>query len=44
MVQSDPVVIPLVGASTVDQLQENLGALEVELSADQMAQLNGAFA
>ncbi len=44
MVQSDPVVIPLVGASTVDQLEENLGALAVELSAGQMARLNDASA
>jgi len=42
MVQSDPPVIPLVGASTVEQLRENLGALEIELSADQMARLNDA--
>ena len=44
MVQSDPVVIPLVGASTVDQLEENLGALAIELSAEQMARLNDASA
>jgi aryl-alcohol dehydrogenase-like predicted oxidoreductase len=44
MVQSDPVVIPLVGASTVDQLQENLGALTIELSAGQVARLDGASA
>jgi aryl-alcohol dehydrogenase-like predicted oxidoreductase len=44
MAQSDPAVIPLVGASTVDQLQENLGALTIELSAEQMARLNDASA
>jgi aryl-alcohol dehydrogenase-like predicted oxidoreductase len=44
MVQSDPVVIPLVGASAVDQLEESLGALAIELSADQMARLNNASA
>jgi aryl-alcohol dehydrogenase-like predicted oxidoreductase len=44
MAQSEPVVIPLVGASTVDQLQENLGALAIELSAEQMARLNDASA
>ena len=44
MVQSDPLVIPLVGAGTVDQLQENLGALTIGLSAEQMARLNDASA
>jgi aryl-alcohol dehydrogenase-like predicted oxidoreductase len=44
MAQSDPALIPLVGASTVDQLQENLGALTIELSAEQMARLNDASA
>lgn len=42
MLQSDPVVIPVIGASAMDQLQENLGALEIKLNADQMAQLNEA--
>jgi len=44
MVQSSPPVIPLVAASTVDQMQENLDALEIELSAGQMARLNNASA
>ena len=44
MVQSDPPVIPLVAASTVEQMRENLGALEIELSAEQMARLNDASA
>ncbi|MGQ9630384.1 MAG: aldo/keto reductase [bacterium] len=44
MIQSDPCVIPLVAASTVDQMRENLGALKVELSANQMARLNNASA
>ena len=44
MVQSDPSVIPLVGASTVEQLQEDLGAQDVKLSTEQMARLNDASA
>ena len=44
MVQSDPPVIPLVAASTVEQMRENLGALEIELSAEQMARLDSASA
>jgi aryl-alcohol dehydrogenase-like predicted oxidoreductase len=44
MGQSDPPVIPLVAGSTVEQMQENLGALEVELSAEQMAYLDEAGA
>jgi aryl-alcohol dehydrogenase-like predicted oxidoreductase len=44
MLQSDPPVIPLVAASMVEQMRENLGALEIELSPDQMARLNDASA
>jgi aryl-alcohol dehydrogenase-like predicted oxidoreductase len=44
MVQSEPPVIPLVAASTAEQMVENLGALEIELSAGQMARLNTAAA
>jgi len=42
MTQSDPPVIPLVGASTIEQLEENLGALEVRLSPEKMKHLNDA--
>ena len=39
----DPLpTIPLVGASSVAQLQESLDALELELSADQRARLDAA--
>ncbi|UCC64356.1 MAG: aldo/keto reductase [Anaerolineae bacterium] len=44
MVQGDPPVIPLVAASTSEQMGENLGALQVELSVEQMARLNSASA
>jgi aryl-alcohol dehydrogenase-like predicted oxidoreductase len=44
MVQSDPPVLPLVGTSTIEQMEENLGALEIELSPEQMARLDGASA
>ena len=44
MVQSDPPVIPLVAASTVGQMEENLRALEIALSPEQMARLNEASA
>jgi len=44
MAQSDPPVIPLIAASTVEQMSENLGALEIKLSAEQMARLDGASA
>jgi len=42
LAQCDPPVIPLVGASTIEQLEENLGALEVKLSREQMKHLDGA--
>jgi aryl-alcohol dehydrogenase-like predicted oxidoreductase len=37
-------IIPLVGARTADQLQENLGALDVELNASQLLRLHEASA
>jgi aryl-alcohol dehydrogenase-like predicted oxidoreductase len=42
MMQSIPRVIPLIAASSEAQLQENLGALDVLLSADQMERLDKA--
>ncbi len=42
MQQATPRVIPLFSASTPEQMQENLGAVELELSADHMQQLTGA--
>jgi aryl-alcohol dehydrogenase-like predicted oxidoreductase len=44
MMHSDPPVIPLMAASTDAQMAENLGALEVTLSAEQMERLNEASA
>ena len=37
-----PVVIPLTAPTVLDQLQENLGALEVHLTAEQVARLDTA--
>ncbi|MGD1994971.1 MAG: hypothetical protein PVI59_17390 [Anaerolineae bacterium] len=42
--QCDPPLILLVAASTVEQMEESLGALEITLSPEQMARLNGASA
>jgi aryl-alcohol dehydrogenase-like predicted oxidoreductase len=42
MMQSTPVVIPLLAASTIDQMQENLAAPNVKLSAENLARLNSA--
>ena len=42
MLASTPAVIPLLGVSNVDQLTENLGALEVIFTKDQMQRLNNA--
>lgn len=38
------VVIPLIGARTLSQLEDNLGALDVRLSPEQTARLDGASA
>ncbi|MBI5670968.1 MAG: aldo/keto reductase [Chloroflexi bacterium] len=42
MLHGDPPVIPLIAASTKAQMQENLGALDVHLNAEQMQRLNVA--
>lgn len=42
MLQSDPVVLPLIAASDERQLQENLSALDLHLSSEDMALLNKA--
>ena len=42
MRQSSPSIIPLIAASDQTQLQENLGALNIHLSAEQMEHLNTA--
>ncbi|WP_410769619.1 aldo/keto reductase [Fontibacillus sp. BL9] len=42
MLQSAPAVIPVIAASTPEQLGENLGALEISLSQEQLEKLNQA--
>lgn len=42
LMQSTPCVLPLIAASSEEQLQDNLGALDVTLSAEQMERLNTA--
>ncbi len=44
MLQSNPPALPLIAASTSEQLAENLGALDLTLSAEQMQQLDTASA
>lgn len=42
MIGAERPVIPLVGASSVAQLEESLGAVDLELSADQRSRLDAA--
>jgi aryl-alcohol dehydrogenase-like predicted oxidoreductase len=42
MLRSTPAVLPLVSAGTIEQLDEDLGCLNVTLSADHMKRLDGA--
>jgi aryl-alcohol dehydrogenase-like predicted oxidoreductase len=42
MLHSDPIVVPIIGGSTKEQLAENLGVLNVSLTPDQMKRLNSA--
>jgi len=44
MVQGDPIAIPLMAASTHEQMDENLAALTVNLSDEQLTRLNIAGA
>jgi aryl-alcohol dehydrogenase-like predicted oxidoreductase len=44
MMQGDPPVIPLMAASTDEQMAENLGALDITLSAEQIERLSEASA
>ena len=44
MMQSNPPVIPLMAASNDAQMDENLRALDVVLSPDEMERLNSASA
>lgn len=42
MMQSDPLVVPVMAAGSEAQMQENLDALELQLSAEEMNLLNSA--
>lgn len=42
MLQSDPVAIPIIAGSRLEQLEENLAALDLSLDAEQMARLDTA--
>ncbi len=42
MRQSDPAILPIIAGSKIAQLQENIAALDVTLSSDQMSRLDTA--
>jgi aryl-alcohol dehydrogenase-like predicted oxidoreductase len=42
LVQSEPVAIPVLGVSRLEQLEENLGALDITLSEEQIYKLSSA--
>jgi aryl-alcohol dehydrogenase-like predicted oxidoreductase len=42
MLQGDPPVLPIVAGTRVEQLAENIAALDVRLSADQVKRLDTA--
>ena len=42
MLHSDPLVLPLIAASTEEHLKENLLALEISLTADELQRLDQA--
>ncbi|MFB6139107.1 MAG: aldo/keto reductase [Halosimplex sp.] len=41
MTRRDPPTIPVIGCSTVDQLEENLGALDLDLADHELERLDG---
>jgi aryl-alcohol dehydrogenase-like predicted oxidoreductase len=42
MRQSDPPVLPIIAGSRIEQLAENIAALDLTISEDQMTRLNTA--
>jgi aryl-alcohol dehydrogenase-like predicted oxidoreductase len=44
LARSDPTIVPIVGVRTVEQLEDNLGALGVGLTAEQLRALDDAGA
>ncbi len=42
MRQSSPFVLPIIAGSTTQQLEENISALSIKLSEEQMERLNTA--
>jgi aryl-alcohol dehydrogenase-like predicted oxidoreductase len=42
MRQSDPKILPIIAGSRIEQLRENIAALEITLSSDQMLRLDTA--
>ncbi len=44
MRQNDPPILPIIGGSTAEQLSENLGALDIQLTDEQMERLDAASA
>ena len=40
LLQASPVTVPIPGTSSVDHLEENVAAAEVELSDEQVARLD----
>jgi aryl-alcohol dehydrogenase-like predicted oxidoreductase len=42
MRQSDPPILPIIAGSKIEQLRENIAALDITLSSDQMRRLDVA--
>jgi len=42
MRQSDPAILPIMAGSKVEQLRENIAALDITLGSDQMSRLDAA--
>jgi aryl-alcohol dehydrogenase-like predicted oxidoreductase len=42
MRQSDPAILPIIAGSKIEQLRENIAALDITLSSQQMSRLDAA--
>jgi aryl-alcohol dehydrogenase-like predicted oxidoreductase len=42
MRQSDPAILPIIAGSKIEQLRENIAALDITLSSDQLSRLDVA--
>jgi aryl-alcohol dehydrogenase-like predicted oxidoreductase len=43
LVNDSPRILPIIGASSIDQLDESIAGARLQLTPDQLARLNAAY-